>query len=413
MLQRNSQHRLAKTLESDNRPNGWRGSAIGGPVAIGVPHGAALQTRATRICALVALLAFICLTSTVRAEVRPGDTAPPVMITNWIKQNPFGDWSKDKPLDLTEVGKGKVILLEFWATWCAPCIQIIPHNNELYQKYKDNGLLMISLTDTARGQQLSTVERFVEGRGNGMDYPVAFDGTQQTSLDYVYSAGGFGLPHAVLIDKKGKVAWSGHPMMPAMEQILEDLLLDRYDPEKLRAKAALEAKLEPIIMEFNRTASMGDWDKSLRLTDTMLDVDPSHEEAIRLTIMIHVNEIKDTNALRGWIAKQIDDHGDNPDAMLAMTHVLLDLDIENRQPDLALRAARAALAKKPRDTDAASALANVAYQIGNIDQAIAIQQQAVGWANIIQRDDAGARLAYFERCKALHGELETPAVSSK
>jgi len=272
---------------------------------------------------------------------------------------------------------------------------------------------MISLTDTARGQQLSTVERFVDSRGSGMDYPVAFDSTQQTSLDYVYSAGGFGLPHAVLIDKKGKVAWSGHPMMPAMEQILEDLLLDRYDPEKIRAKAAMEAKLEPIIMEFNRAASMGDWKKSLELTDSMLDVDPSHEEAIRLTIMIHVNELKDTEALRGWIARQIENHGDNPDAMLAITHVLLDLDIGNRHPDLALRAARAAMAKKPRDAVAASALASVAYQIADIDQAIAIQRQAVAWANMIQRDDARQRLAYFEKCKALHGELESPAVSSK
>src|SRR5947208_17130438 len=58
-----------------------------------------------------------------------GKLAAPLMLTNWINS---------KPLKLDDL-KGKVVVLEFWATWCPTCISMIPHHNELAKKYADKG----------------------------------------------------------------------------------------------------------------------------------------------------------------------------------------------------------------------------------------------------------------------------------
>jgi len=108
-------------------------------------------------------------------------------------------------LDVKYVGetpdlKGKPLIVEFWATWCPPCRQSIPHLNELYKTYKDRGLVVIGLTD----EDKSTIKKFQ--KDIPMDYFVAID--DKLSKEF----GVTGIPHALLVDKDGKIVWEGHPM---------------------------------------------------------------------------------------------------------------------------------------------------------------------------------------------------------
>jgi thiol-disulfide isomerase/thioredoxin len=96
--------------------------------------------------------------------------------------------------------KGKPAIVEFWATWCPPCRASIPHLNEIHQKYKDKGLVVIGITDEARG----TVENFK--RKTPMDYNVAVGGAAISK-----KLGINGIPHAFLVGKDGKIVWEGHP----------------------------------------------------------------------------------------------------------------------------------------------------------------------------------------------------------
>lgn len=118
------------------------------------------------------------------------------------------DWlNTSSPVSLESL-KGKVVMLEFWATWCGPCIQGIPHLNELQETYAADGFRIVSLTDEDR----STVLRFQERRQLEMNYIIGLE----SSTGQAY--GVTGIPHAILIDRDGKMAWRGHPMNPECEE---------------------------------------------------------------------------------------------------------------------------------------------------------------------------------------------------
>ena len=110
--------------------------------------------------------------------------------------------------------EGKPLLLEFWATWCPPCRESIPHLNEIHAKYKDRGLLVVGVTDEPN----AVIRKFQ--KEVPMDYAVATD----TGGRLNEKMGVSGIPQAFLVNKSGEIVWEGHPMKlrdEDIEQILE------------------------------------------------------------------------------------------------------------------------------------------------------------------------------------------------
>ena len=92
--------------------------------------------------------------------------------------------------------KGKVVLLDFWATWCAPCRESIPHLIQLYKTYQKEGLEVIGM-DMDRGD-MDIVRNFVKSMD--IPYPIAI-----ASQDVERNYGVTGLPTSFLIDKEGRI----------------------------------------------------------------------------------------------------------------------------------------------------------------------------------------------------------------
>jgi thiol-disulfide isomerase/thioredoxin len=114
---------------------------------------------------------------------------------------------------------GKVVLLDFWATWCGPCKMAIPHLKELASEYGDQGLVVVGISLDQGGFRVLTP--FV--RSNGINYPVLLGG-QQVAADY----GGIrSIPTMFLIDRDGLVRKRYVGLTPA-EVLVKDLkvLLD-------------------------------------------------------------------------------------------------------------------------------------------------------------------------------------------
>jgi thiol-disulfide isomerase/thioredoxin len=91
---------------------------------------------------------------------------------------------------------GRPVLVNFWATWCAPCVEEMPLLAGAAAQYRDAGLVVL-LVDV--GEETRLVEDFVAE--HGLDLPVALDMNSETSYDYRVS----GYPTSVLIDRAGRV----------------------------------------------------------------------------------------------------------------------------------------------------------------------------------------------------------------
>ncbi|MBI5686519.1 MAG: redoxin family protein [Verrucomicrobia bacterium] len=144
-----------------------------------------------------------------------GDPAPPLQVAEWVK---------GQPVDLA-AGKGKnIFVVEFWATWCPPCRQSIPHLTELQKRFKDKGVVFAAVSD----EQAPVVREFVGKMGDKMGYAVAVDKERKTVAAYLEAFGVSGIPHAFIVDKEGRIIWQGHPMAD-LEVALTQILDGKYD----------------------------------------------------------------------------------------------------------------------------------------------------------------------------------------
>ncbi|MBX3396255.1 MAG: redoxin domain-containing protein [Phycisphaerae bacterium] len=144
------------------------------------------------------ILPIICLLfvtfEPARADVNIGDKAPEITVDKWYNL-PKGKKSVTKA-DL----KGQIVVVEFWATWCGPCIASIPHLNEMQAKYKKDGVVLLAVSY----EPTATVSKFLGSRK--MNYVVAAGG--ETTRD---AFGIDGYPTSFIIDPDGNVVWKGHP----------------------------------------------------------------------------------------------------------------------------------------------------------------------------------------------------------
>ena len=172
------------------------------------------------------VIVLLGLGSAVAAQVQPvtltpGSPAPELGLKK-ILQAPEGTKS-----DLASL-KGKVVVLEFWATWCALCIAQQPHLNELIEKFGDKPVQFISITNEDESKVASFLRRRTLKGWVGLD--------TDRSVQKAYDA--FGLPKAVVVDQQGRIASVLNPR-DLTEILLDQLIRGTYvAPDK--------AKEEPI-----------------------------------------------------------------------------------------------------------------------------------------------------------------------
>lgn len=130
----------------------------------------------------------------------------------------------DKPSAKLTDFKPKVVILDFWATWCAPCIKSFPHLEELQDKFKAD-LQIITITDESEDR----IEKFLSKRK--LNLPIAIDTKKEIASHFPHES----IPHSVIIDKNGIVK-----AITTSAELTEDLIKQVINNKPITVKEKRE-----------------------------------------------------------------------------------------------------------------------------------------------------------------------------
>lgn len=130
----------------------------------------------------------------------------------------------DKLRELIARQKGKVVLVDYWATWCGPCVQAFPHTVELANKYRDQGLAAITVSFDQLADRPRVVA-FLARHGAWFDNLLSkHDGvSQEAATDFEVEA----LPQYRLYDRQGKLRYRWEGTSDELEQRIVELLAEK------------------------------------------------------------------------------------------------------------------------------------------------------------------------------------------
>lgn len=166
-----------------------------------------------------------------------GDPAPDLRIAEWIR---------GEPVEKFEAGRAYAI--EFWATWCGPCIATFPEMRTLTEHYKDAAVVVLGVT-SLQGYVSGLVPARIDTRDNPakeieltaefikakkMTWPVVISDQRVFNPDY----GVRGIPHLAIIAPDGTVRHNGlHPGMPHAQklELIDEILKEFASPAKARS----------------------------------------------------------------------------------------------------------------------------------------------------------------------------------
>jgi len=193
-----------------------------------------------------------------------GDKIPELKYDKWLKGTPIKEYEK-----------GRLYIFEFWATWCGPCRQAMPHLSEVAAKYKDKITVVgIDIWENDENHHATiTPEKFVRMMGNNMAYNVATDTKDQwMGNHWMKAAGQEGIPCSFMV-RDGIILWIGHPIN--LDSVIDVVNSGKYDPvavrEEFKKKAteqeAQEAAMHRIMDPIDSAEKAQDWTKEFQLMD--------------------------------------------------------------------------------------------------------------------------------------------------
>lgn len=344
------------------------------------------QSRATRSTILACTAATLCAWPAVgQPQTQPEkdgltltvlDPAPAIDISYWVK----GD-------EVKELEKGRIYVIEFWATWCGPCKASMPHLSELAEHYADKGVTCIGISD----EPLQTVVKFLctaddEGVlwNDKIKYTLTADPDRSVMDAYFRAAGQRGIPCAFIVGKDLTVQWIGHPMQ--MDEPLEAVVNGTWDAapfkKEFEDRITLQIKMTKLSGKLQKAQAEEDWDTVLKIIDEMIEQSPENAASYESRkFQVLVRDIGDVNkgyALGRKIAKE---HWDDPMTLNSLAWWVVDdknLTDASRDYDFALETAlRACELTEYKDAAILDTLAAVYYRMGDLERALKWERQAV------------------------------------
>jgi len=319
------------------------------------------------------------------ASLGIGDPAPPVKATKWMQGK-----------EVRSFAPGKVYVVEFWATWCGPCIVVMPHVSDLQDEYRDKGVTIIGFSAKDPNNTEEKVASFVEKRGKKLHYTLAYANDRETRDAYMKAAKQSGIPCCFVVDKAGKIAFIGHPSL--LSEVLPKVVAGTWKG-KADAKAVEKSR-----EDFGdvRAAAKSDPEAGLKAFDAYRAKWPNMANSMfyatfKLSMLLKLERFPEAKAEAErliTVAKKKED-GSGIGRVVSM-FVATDLKLNKELQSFAVRSAEDAL-KLNGDKDVSTLLlvADAHFAAGDKAKAKAFGAKALDAAEVQQKSYVETRLKKY------------------
>ena len=348
----------------------------------------------TRHSLLLATITAVLIPSFGHAAPQIGDKAPAVKVAKWMTLAP--------PALPNEKGADKhIFLVEFWATWCGPCMKSVPHLAELHRKHQKDGLVVLGISN----EEPDIIASFLSGKAKKlkleMPYFVASDEEMETQSVWMKDIDG--IPYGFLVDKAGTIVWTGNPLADTkgMDDTIRQVLTGSFDIVAAKKAAADSKKANELMGELRAAFGNQDKDRVFKLLDEIMTLKPKDIQAYLIKRQL-LAEFDMEDQIPAWESKIEEAMKDSSDGLLQLAAVELEKPLADRNAAMLYRSVtRANELTNGQNAEAMLLLAQTQCNMGMIDAAIATQKKAIALASGEQAEEFKRVLTYYETSKEL------------
>ncbi|MEO1614391.1 MAG: redoxin domain-containing protein [Planctomycetota bacterium] len=359
----------------------------------------------------LALIAICCVAAAVliprAAEAEPtlgiGSKAPSLDIEYYFES--------DDP-KVTKFEKGQVYVVEFWATWCGPCIASMPHLADLQNEFRESGVKIISISD----EDLETVQATMEKPYPGQEatfakvtspYILTTDPDRSVYTDYMVAAEQNGIPTSFIVGKSGLIEWIGHPA--ELDEPLASVVGDSWDREAFKAEMEEQQQFQSILQEFAQLAGSEKYDEAGKILEEQITNTKSEELKERWVMIRHQFNLMSgriTDADITFYRGQLTEQKGTPQAIYQTAMMLYSATQNGGKigplAGEAIKALEAEVDGIEEDGNKAAVLEAIARLHtlgGDLDKAVASQEKAVAMTKDLPRAQQKRMQLYLEDLK--------------
>lgn len=313
-------------------------------------------------------------------ELTIGSDAPQLNVEHWVQDG------EGKFKHVTQFEDGKVYIVEFWATWCGPCIAAMPHISELQNEFREKGVQVISVSD----EKTEIVEKFLDREVRGGDgetyrkltsnYCLTTDPDRSTHEDYMKAANQNGIPTAFIVGKDGKIEWIGHPM--EIDEPVKMVVAGDWDRAKFQAEFVAKREMEKKMSSVFSLLNAGKMKEGLKELEALEEDAPAD---MKLQVQMTRFQVMSGEGMEGageLFLKLAKANDDNPPLLNQLAWGIVEMveggnEVSKNVLQGAREAADKAVKALPGDASILDTQAHLAFLQGDVAGAIKIQKAAV------------------------------------